>query len=394
MSCFSADDQSHPARELFTLGLGALEDEIRLFGTNESGDDLIDDFMYHRGFFYLANTQGKKVMVLSSGGTLLKSWYNKSTNPTPYSLAVLESAEPETIRYARPFSFVNPTYLALGLEEELYVVDNVSPKDRIVDRENSRVLDRVILRFDRQGLFQDQLGQEGVGGRPFSFVTDLAVFEDGGIGVITREISHWSLFWYSKLGEKQLETRISEEELTAFLPLEDNQLLSIDRLWFAPDGQDFFTKVTVFRRNLDQGTRVVNNIEVDRVLVMRFDRDSGQSTGEFSLPLIIDQESTQDRGEFAPSMDSPLEFLGQTAGEAFVFLAYRPQGEILLTVMDFTGQLLYQDELSLPLEYQEITNFYLHPEGNVYGMASNGYEMKFYTWDLAPLIGSFDGKTR
>jgi thiamine biosynthesis protein ThiC len=59
--------------------------------TNQQADDLIDDFMYHRGLFLpVANTQGKKVMVLSSGGTLLKSWYNKNTNPTPYSLAVLE----------------------------------------------------------------------------------------------------------------------------------------------------------------------------------------------------------------------------------------------------------------------------------------------------------------
>jgi hypothetical protein len=90
-------------------------------------------------------------MVLSSRGTLLKSWYNKNTNPTPYSLAVLETAEPETIRYARPFDFVQPTYLALGLSEELYVVDNVSPKDRQLDLENNRVLDKVVLRFDQPG---------------------------------------------------------------------------------------------------------------------------------------------------------------------------------------------------------------------------------------------------
>jgi hypothetical protein len=181
-SCLSEGSGSLPSRELFSLGLGALEDEIRLFADNQQGDDLIDDFFYHKGFFYVANTQGKKVMVLSSRGTLLKSWYNKNANPTPYSLAVLETAEPETIRYARPFDFVQPTYLALGLSEELYVVDNVSPKDRQLDLENNRVLDKVVLRFDQQGLFQDQLGQEGVGGRPFSFVEDLSVFSDGGIG--------------------------------------------------------------------------------------------------------------------------------------------------------------------------------------------------------------------
>jgi hypothetical protein len=196
------------------------------------------------------------------------------------------------------------------------------------------------------------------------------------------------------MGEKLLETRVSEDELEPFLSIEENQFLSIDQLWYSPDGEDFFVKVTVFRRNRDQGTRVVNNIDVQRVVVMRFDSQSGQSNGQFTLPLILYPDIQGEREEGSPMVDSPLIFLGQTVGEAFAFLSYRPAGEILLIVMDFEGQLLYEDNLSLPLEFQEITNFYLHPDGNVYAMASNGYEMKWFTWDLASRIGAFDGKTR
>jgi hypothetical protein len=96
-----------------------------------------------------------------------------------------------------------------------------------------------------------------------------------------------------------------------------------------------------------------------------------------------------------PWIDSPLNLSGSDCRRGFcLFFLTDPQGEILLIVMDFEGQLLYEDNLSLPLEFQEITNFYLHPDGNVYAMASNGYEMKWFTWDLASRIGAFDGKTR
>jgi hypothetical protein len=54
------------------------------------------------------------------------------------------------------------------------------------------------------------------------------------------------------MGEKLLETRVSEDELDA-LPtsIEENQFLSIDQPLVLPGRGGFLcTKVTVFRRNL------------------------------------------------------------------------------------------------------------------------------------------------
>src|SRR5208283_2972277 len=74
---------------------------------------------------------------------------------------------------------------------------------------------RVILRFDRKGRQLGSLGEEGIGGSPFPFVSALTVTSNDQLVVVCRLPGSWEVFWYSREGTPLYQVEISNSNLPA-----------------------------------------------------------------------------------------------------------------------------------------------------------------------------------
>ena len=70
-------------QELFTLGLGKMEDQIDLFQTEGELFNLKNRICMRDGLFFIANGNSAKIMAFSSYGDLIYMLYNPERNPGP-----------------------------------------------------------------------------------------------------------------------------------------------------------------------------------------------------------------------------------------------------------------------------------------------------------------------
>jgi len=184
--------------EQFSLSLGRMEDQVDLFqpdGDVMKGKNAV--FM-RDGVFYVANGNAGKIMVFSSYGDLIFLLYNPADNPQPVSLNV--EAGVVSTREAVAYPFNDLGEIAVDGEKNLYV-DDLAPEANIqTDASTGVQLDRMVQCFDRKGRHVASLGQEGVGGTPFPFITAMHVTAKDQLVVVCRAATRWQVFWYSKGG--------------------------------------------------------------------------------------------------------------------------------------------------------------------------------------------------
>jgi len=73
-------------QNLFRLDIGKLENQIDLFGLDQSPVMLKTRIAMRDGIFYISDSKAQKVMKFTSYGDLLSMIYNQETNPPPFTL--------------------------------------------------------------------------------------------------------------------------------------------------------------------------------------------------------------------------------------------------------------------------------------------------------------------
>ena len=201
--------------QLFSLSYGKLEDQIDLFQLPGTMVEKKNSVVMRDGWFYVANGSAGKIMVFSSYGDLIFLLYNPQSNPAPTKLGPVDpnaSDEVSTRGYvAYPFADIGQ--VAVASDKTLYVEDAVPDAKIVKDTERGILLSRVILRFDRKGRQLGYLGQEGIGGTPFPFVSALHVTAKDQLVVVCRLPQQWEVFWFSREGVPLYQVQVDNNHL-------------------------------------------------------------------------------------------------------------------------------------------------------------------------------------
>ena len=140
MSCKEQEYEKIYPEELFTIGLGKLEDQIDLFQVRGSNTSRKNDFYVKDGMFYIANSNSLKIMQFSSYGDLFFILYNPDPliNPAPIILQSEEIEGKVTNRYAASYGLLNIGSIAVDNENNIYVEDSVPEDQTIEDKKNEK----------------------------------------------------------------------------------------------------------------------------------------------------------------------------------------------------------------------------------------------------------------
>ncbi len=186
---------------LFSLNYGNFDDELNLFDLSNIGE-INTKLIMSDGFFYISNSEAKKIIKLNSYGDLLSIFYNNETNPHPFIADKNENGKNAT-RTATYYPFNEISYLAVDSLKNLFVVEKLPSERCEFDSKLNISLSQVVLRFDTNGNFIDYIGQEGPGGMPFPFIKNIFVMKNGELVVVTSVGQSYTVYYYKTSGYLQ-----------------------------------------------------------------------------------------------------------------------------------------------------------------------------------------------
>ncbi len=371
--------------ELFSLSMGKMEDQIDLFQSDTAIVQRPTSIAMRDGWFYIANGSASKVMVFSSYGDLLFLLYNPQANPVPTILGPADTSAGSqsgpgmaSTRGSVAYPFADIGQIAVASDRTLYVEDAVSEAKQVNDVDRGVIRSRVILRFDRKGKLLPPLGEEGVGGSPFPFVSALHVTARDELVVVCRLPKSWEVFWYSPEGTPLYQVEI----FTSSLPSKPEPGVTPVLVNVLPDLQApvLYLLIDSYREATE--TRSGGSPPSDAVTsrVYRLDlRTQAYLPGHVELPQNPPHR-TKSGLKTVEIPSPPSDLLGVSTAGYFYLLAYTDTNLYTLQIVDPSGRIRAQRRVVIEDSELTFRDIHLSSSGLIYGLLADKTRARVAWW--------------
>ncbi len=390
ISCAPGTPQLMAKETLFSLELGALEDQIDLFQRTDQSTPERDRFLFFNGLVLVSDGNARKVMEFSSYGDLLTLFYNPDSNLQPSlggSATGAGSTDQVKNRRAFAYSFNEVGEIGLTDQNQLYVEDRVPAERRAYDPDLQVVLQSRILRFGHDGKFLDFLGQEGIGGKPFPSLESLTVTASGELVVISRTGRGWAIWWYDRLGASVNKAVLPYDAL----PLPEGsaaKALMPQLQAVRPDWRQRMLRVKVdyFQATQDVTTKTASGIQLSQSRVWTYDLENHSYRKSYALPVLKRQKAKGETSE--PLGDRPFDFVGSSEGGLDFFVSSPEAGSQRFLVCRSDGSTALERNIELRGADAAFAQFAVTRTGILVGFLSNGNGAEIAWWRSDKLLGT------
>ncbi len=373
-ACRSKAVEELPREELFSLGIGKMDNQVDLFLVRGQGYEQKIGVYMRDGLFYLANGSSAKIMELSSYGDLIFLLYDPQSNPPPVSFSSESSDNLAATRKAVAYPLVRIGEIAVDSGKRLYVEDMVSSERQLPDRGLGVLLSRVVLRFDRHGKLEDFIGQEGVGGTPFPYIESLYVTGNDELVVVCRTPRSWLVYWYTTSGSLQYQLTVQAASLP---PLAEAPAAVVSLGKLVPDLERRTLYAVLYYNSQDAPETDPSRGYLTRIY--RIDVQTGHYGDPFDVPPDAGRQAAAGapEGEIVPPS---YELLGVNAQGAFFLLRREDTNLFRLLVLDRAGRPLARRNLVLEDSELYFKALRLSAEGIIYALLGEEYRVRIVWW--------------
>jgi hypothetical protein len=373
ISCVDRGVSTLKREDLFTLGVGTLEEQLDIFQLPGVPYPYGISLVMQNGMIYIGSGSSGKVMEFTSYGDLITLIYNSQKNPDPIILIEDTTEEKITNRKAAAYPFNEIGKIALTPDKKLIVEETLPDERSILDDETGILLNRILLVFNQDGQFENYLGQEGFGGTPFSFISDIHITRAGEIVVVARTIKEWVVYWYTKDGVHLYTVIIDLEKLP--LAGTENMLISLERIIPDMSARELYLKLNLYEEYIDTSTGRKAGISRVFSRIYWLDLKTGAYSGYTEIPENLIEEKLD-----ADPTDSVAfylyELIGVANGGYFFLISTEENDKSRLLILKKDGEVVKRSFLNI--EDSEL--FY-----KTYYLTSDGI--------LTALLGKEDGAT-
>ncbi|MDR2444503.1 MAG: hypothetical protein LBD44_01005 [Spirochaetaceae bacterium] len=375
LSCTGSGDNSIEREDLFTFGIGRLEDELDMFNLEGERSMRKTALKMRDGLFYISNGNGEKIARYNSYGDLLFLIYNDETNPPPLSLR--EKTEGSVItRWAYKWPLQEPGSIAVNSGKHIFVEDRLTPERHGFDMSQKIILDRLVLHFDADGKFIDYLGQEGRGGTPFPRIENIFTSADDDTVVVCQLPAGRRVFWYDKAGYQIYDIFFSNDTLPV-PPGRFGLAPSLDGISIAPDERKIYLKIDYYREILDDSTKTVSGYETDRSCLWIVNAGDSSFSGTVDIPFF-EAYSTVNNRKTAENLLYSM-FSVMNGGLVFFYYPIETGFSILLLATDGSDR-QRRGMINVGSEELMYSTFDVSDEGILSALLAANYEVKLVWW--------------
>jgi hypothetical protein len=379
-SCSENKNLSIEREDLFTFGIGRLEDELDMFDLEGARSVRRTALKMRDGLFYISNGNGEKIAHYNSYGDLLFLIYNDETNPPPLTLGEKTDGIAVT-RWAYKWPLHEPGAITVNSAKHIFVADRLPPERHDFDREEKTVLDSLVLHFDRDGKFVDYLGQEGRGGTPFPRIENLFTSADDDLVVVCQLPGGRRVFWFDSSLNKIYDIFFSASELPS--PAGRFGLTpSLDSISIAPDERKIYLKIDYYREILDESTNTISGRESDRSCLWIINAGESSYLSSVDIPFFEAQSTVNNRKVTENLLYSM--FAVMNGGRVFLYYPIETGFSILILAADGSEQ---QRRGIINVDNDELLycDFDVSAEGILSALLAGNYEVKIVWWRMDKL---------
>jgi len=368
-----------PRKDLFSLSLGKLEDQIDLFGSAGSVGKL--RIFMRDGLFFVSNGQGRKVMEFSSYGDLIALVYDPDYDPAPVLFG--EQGGGTSIKRAIEHPLREAGEIVVNSRKDFYVEDRLPPDRRVEGQGGGYVLDAVVLRFGQDGSYRDYLGQEGLGGTPFPNIASIHCTARDDIVVVTASTTDHGLYWFKDDGTLRYSLSVKRDALP--LPEGEGYIASLEKLLPDPNEERIYMKVDYYKETVDASTGAQTGVEYDQSLVWSIDPEDGRIDRPVKAPVI----RKRDDSGFSDRMYArSYELLGITQGGQFYYVMPEEDGSFDLLVVDGLEGRTRKFLLAAPGDDIVASDLRLGLDGIISGIFVGAREARVSWWRMDKALGN------
>lgn len=357
---------------LFSLDLGKMEHQIDL--VYHKGYAFPDDtYIYmKKGFFYIANGSLKKVVEFTTYGDILTSVYNPDFNPQPVSLVIQDEEMPVVNKKAFPFHLNSIGPIVLDSQKTLYVVDQINKELRIFNEELGIFQEDIIRRFDKDGIYHDFIGREGIKGNPLSTIHSIHILENDELAVVTILPDSAEVLLFSPSGDF-IQSAVFEYD--AFRRPDDKNLIgNLDSIQLNVSDYIIYLKVDYF---YEKSTEINSNLYGS--FIHSYNMSTNKYINETEIPRIIQaSQYSSDIGQNETSLI--YSFLGVTKGPLFFLYNENNEEYIELIILNNTGRVIKTLQIALGEEEIIFQTLHLSPEGLISGLLLHEFNVEICWW--------------
>ena len=340
-SCFSEKSADVTIEKLFDIDYGKLEDEIDLSQKKSLNIPAAVFITMKDGLIYILNGNLQKIMKFNSYGDLLLAIMNKELNPKP---VIVENDGEKNLIYNKKgtfFPFRNIKDITVDSKQNIFISDILENSKQEWDPELKTMLTDIVYRFDDKGNYSDNIGQDGPGGMPFPYITDIKNNSANELVVITKTQKTNPVFWFDSNGKLLYQIKIDDLSI----PISDRKdmISNIDSISIPQTGHKLFIKYDFYKKVVNENNKKQNNIYFEKSSIYILDLQSGKLT----LPINIPDVFTTDTENIAFSEEKLqiiYNLLGITSGNRiflttiiddanYKLLILNTEGKVLLTTM-------------------------------------------------------------
>lgn len=371
LSCPSRNRDVLERVDLFFLKPGKLFNELDYFYRDGYQMNGISRIFMKEGLFYVTDSGAGKVLELTSYGDVLGIISNPANTPPPPE--VLNDSTEESNRKVNNWIF--QAISSIGVTDDYILVGDKLPESRTIWSEEQQArLAHVVLRFNRNGEYQDYLGQEGIGTLPFPHIGNLTVRPNGEIIVTSQNDMKWTLFWFSRSGDLRYRIEFTSGNLPAY-------------------GTDLAPSLI---KILPDPTKDVIRLQIDYIPVGPAAREKGPESRFYAFDL---KEQSYDKGIALPDnimtfnkkqYSVPLLYLGTVKSGHHYFLSPREPNIYTLMIINDKSAIKARKQIMIPDSDLVYNDLYLTPDGilTMIAFMNNGALVSW--WRADRLIGGSD----
>jgi hypothetical protein len=379
-----------PREELFSLGIGKMDNQVDLFQLRGQGYAQKIGLYMRDGLFYVANSSAGKVMELSSYGDLIFLLYDPRTNPPPVSFSSESSDSLAATRKAVAYPLVSIGELAVDSSKRLYLEDTVVQERQVTDSSLGVLLSRVVLRFDRHGKLLDFIGQEGVGGTPFPYIESLYVTGRDELVVVSRTPRAWLVYWYTAGGSLQHQLTVENSNLpplAAAAGVRPAATTSLGKL--VPDLERRVLYAVLYYHDPQASASDPALGYLTRIY--RIDAETGRYGEHVDVPADVDRQAAagSQAGQLLPPS---YELLGVNFRGEFFLLRREDTNLFRLLVLDRAGRALARRNLVMEDSELYLKVLNLSVEGIICALLAEEYRVRIVWWRSDRLLKEETGE--
>ncbi len=343
ISCGSGKSEYVSMEKLFDINYGKLEDEIDLTQKQSFDIPVSTDLKMKDGIIYILNGNLQKIMKFNSYGDLLSVIMNKDLNPEPVIVDNENSSGIISNRKGIYFQFNNASNLAVDSQQNIYVSDILHADKQEWDADLNTMLTGVVYRFDNNGNFSDFIGQDGPGGMPFPYITDIQTNSENELAVISKTAESNPVYWFDSTGRLLYQIEITNSLIP--VPDDNNTIVSIDSISIPESDHKLFIKCDFYTSFINEQTGKETDVDFLKSSIYVLNLDSGNFDTVTDIPEVF--TSGGDNISFSDERLRVIYSILGISGNNKIFLStIIEDNSYKLLILNINGNVIYTTKLN------------------------------------------------